>query len=292
MSSLALIFGASGQDGFYLADLCQQKKVKALGVSRSGATLRGDVRNRAFVEVLIEQHQPAYIFHLAANSTPRHEALFENHETISTGTLNILEAVKLHSPKSKVFLCGSGLQFENIGKPIAESDPFAATSAYAFARIQSVYAARYYRSLGIKVYVGYFFHHESPRRGPRHVSQIIAQAARRIRDGSDEILELGDITVRKEWGFAGDIMQGVWLFIQQDEVFEATIGTGISHAIAEFLDVSFRYIRHDWKNHVRIREDFKSEYSLLVSNPTLIHSLGWQPTTTLFGLASMMIDIQ
>src|SRR5258706_5661682 len=135
---------------------------------------------------MIAFRQPKYIFHLAANSTTSHYALFDNHIAISTGTINILEAVKQVSPDTKVFLSGSGLQFVNKNIPIKETDEFEASSAYSVARIHSVYAARYYRSLGIKVYVGYFFNHESPRRTERHISKMIAEAVKRIAKGSTE----------------------------------------------------------------------------------------------------------
>src|SRR5258705_8714397 len=157
-----LIFGANGQDGYYLSNLSKAKGIEPIGVSRSGNWVRGDVSSYEQVQHLIKQYQPTYVFHIAANSTTHHEALFENHETISTGTLNVLEAVWTHCPRAKVFIAGSGVQFENTGATISEDDPFEPSSPYSVARIQSVYAARYYRSLGLAVYVGYLFHHESP----------------------------------------------------------------------------------------------------------------------------------
>src|SRR5205085_129762 len=144
---------------------------------------------------------PDYIFHLAANSTTRHEAVFDNHAAISTGAINILEAAYRHSFQSRVFLSGSAAQFENDGTPIDEDTPFAALNPYAVSRIHSVYAGRYYRSLTLKVYVGYFFNHDSPLRTERHVNQKIALAARKIAAGSREKLEIGDASVKKEFNF-------------------------------------------------------------------------------------------
>ena len=175
----AIIFGINGQDGYYLKEIFQKRKIEVIGVSRSsGDWIQGDVSNFNFIENFIKSVKPDYIFHFAANSTTKHDALFENHETISTGTLNILESVKRHSPESRVFITGSGVQFENKGNPISETDSFEATSPYSIARIQSVYAARYFRSLGLKVYVGYLFHHESPLRKNNHVSKMIADAVK------------------------------------------------------------------------------------------------------------------
>ena len=285
----ALIFGANGQDGHYLSDLCKSQGITPIGVSRSGDWVRGDVSNPDQVRDLIKRHTPAYIFHLAARSTTRHEALFENHETISTGTLNILESVRTIYPQARVFLAGSGLQFKNTGKPISEKDPFEASSAYAVARIQSVYAARYYRSLGVRVYVGYLFHHESPLRGPGHVSKMIALAAQRIAAGSSEILELGDITVEKEWTFAGDVAQAMLDLVRQDKVFEATIGSGSAYSIQNWLEQCFSVIGKDWKRHVRLKEGFVAEYPRLVSDPSTIRSLGWSPKVGFPELARMMM---
>jgi GDPmannose 4,6-dehydratase len=285
----ALFFGANGQDGYYLNALCETQGVEPIGVSRSGDWIRGDVASWEDVEALVAQHKPEFVFHLAANSTTRHSALFENHATICTGALNILEAVKTHCPTSKVFLSGSGVQFHNEGSPISERDPFEASSPYSLARIHSVYAARYYRSLGLKTYVGYFFHHDSPLRKEHHVSQMIAQAARRIGAGSSEILEMGDVSVQKEWTFAGDVAQGMWTLVNQDEVFEATIGSGIAYSIEEWLEECFSLVGKQWKEHVRLRNNFTPEYNRLVSDSSTMRSLGWEPRVSLADLARMMV---
>ncbi len=285
----AIIFGANGQDGHFLGQLLDDKGIGWVGVSRSGDFLRTNIADLDQVRALIGDHRPDHIFHLAANSTTRHEAWQENHETISTGTLNILEAVRSIDPKIKVFLSGSGLQFRNEGRPIKETDPFDASSAYAVSRIHSVYAARYYRELGIRAYVGYFFNHDSPLRGERHITKKIAETAKRIARGSDEKLSIGDLSVKKEWGFSQDIVEGVWALMQQEEVFEAAIGTGEAYSIQEWLDACFALIGKDWKNYVEERSDFRSEYKILVSDPSTIRSLGWRPKTSFRKLAEIMI---
>jgi GDPmannose 4,6-dehydratase len=242
------------------------------------------------VEQLIKKYLPTYVFHVAAYSTTRHDALFENHETISTGTLNILEAVKIHSPETKVFITGSGLQFENRGNPITENDKFEANSPYSVARIQSVYAARYYRSLGLRVYIGYLFHHESPLRKSSHVSKMIALAVQSIANGSNEIIELGDISVKKEWTFAGDVAKGILTLIEQDDVFEAVIGSGVSYSIENWLEQCFNLISKDWRSYVKLHKGFTPEYKRLVSNPETINALGWFPTIELPELAKIMMN--
>jgi GDPmannose 4,6-dehydratase len=286
----ALIFGAGGQDGPYLADACRANGITPIGVSR-GATgeIRGDVSSFEQVRSLVREHLPGYIFQLAARSTTRHDALFENHQTISTGALNVLEAARLEAPAAKVFIPSSGLQFANTGAPISENAPFDASSPYAVARIQSVYAARYFRTLGLRVYVGYLFHHESPLRKPTHLSKMIALAARRIGAGSEETLELGDVTVEKEWTFAGDVARAMVTLVRQDDVFEGVIGSGVAHSVADWLERCFRAVGKDWHDHVRIREGFVPEYRRLVSDPRTIRSLGWKPSVTFEELAHMMM---
>ena len=145
----AIIFGVNGQDGFYLNKLLQQNNIKVIGVSRNSENwVKGDVSNIQEVENLIKQVKPDYVFHFAANSTTKHDALFENHQSIFTGSLNILEACYKHSRLTRIFLSGSAVQFLNNGSPINESTAFAPLSPYAVSRIASVYAGRYYRNLG------------------------------------------------------------------------------------------------------------------------------------------------
>lgn len=287
----ALIIGASGQDGHYLSQLCQARGIEPICISRSaGPWLQGDITDLAQVETWVQQYQPTYAFHLAAQSTTRHNALFDNHATIATGSLNLLEAIYRHSPTTKVFITGSGVQFQNQGMPISATHPFAATSTYAIARIQSVYAARYYRSLGMSVYVGYLFHHDSPLRKPNHVSQKVVQTALRIHQGQAERLSIGDLSVEKEWTFAGDVVAGMLALVEQKEVFEATIGSGQTHTIQDWVALCFSQLGMDWRDHTESVEGFRPEYPRLVSDPTVMRSLGWTPAVTLLELARLMLQ--
>ena len=238
----AIIFGINGQDGQYLNKLLSSNKIKVIGVSRSGEQwIKGDVSDFSFVESLIRQHKPDYIFHFSAISTTKHSALFDNHKAISTGTLNILESVKNHCPKCKVFLSGSALQFENKGLLIDEKTSFEAKCPYSIARIQSVYAGRYYRdAFGLQIYFGYFFNHDSPLRTEQHINQKIILAVKRINHGSNEKLELGDIDVRKEFNFAGDIVEAIWMLVNQNVVFEAVIGNGKAYSIKDWVEYFFK----------------------------------------------------
>jgi len=286
----ALIFGISGQDGYYLSGLLQENDIEVIGVSRSYGDSKGDVGNYSFVESIIKQYQPNYIFHFAANSTTQHSALFDNHNAISTGTINILESVKLHCPKAKVFLSGSAMQFKNEGLPIDEKTPFQASSPYSVARIHSVYAGRYYRDVfGMQVYVGYFFNHDSPLRSEQHVNQKIVMAVKRIAAGSIEKLELGNIDVQKEFNFAGDMAEAVWKLVNQTDIFEAVIGSGVVYSIRDWTDYCFRCINRNWEDYVMAKQDFVTEHRILVRNPAVIKSLGWQQKVNFQQLADLMI---
>jgi GDP-D-mannose dehydratase len=285
----AVIFGSSGQDGYYLSRLLTQQGYEVIGVSRNGQTL-GDVGNFDQTSDIIKTHKPGYIFHLAANSTTRHESLFENHATIATGTLNVLESVKKFSPQSKVFISGSGLQFKNKGEPIKETDEFEARDVYSISRIQSVYAARYYRTQGIKIFVGYLFNHESPLRSEQHISKMIAESAKRIKTGGREKIQIGDVDVIKEWTFAGDTVKGIMTLISQENIFEANIGSGIGHSIEDWLSGCFQFIGEDWKDHVIKRENFTPDYKKLISDPGRLFSLGWNIEITFEQLVRMMMQ--
>lgn len=286
----AIIFGANGQDGFYLNKLLEAQGIDVIGVSRSGNWLKGDVGDYKFVTELIKSSEPDYIFHFAANSTTAHSVWQENHSTICDGTLFILESAKNHCREARIFISGSGLQFENNGRPIKETDPFAATSHYAVSRIHSAYAARYYRSLGLKTYLGYFFNHESPLRTERHMSRKIAEFAKRSVFNHPERLEVGDISVEKEWTFAGDVVDAVWRLVNQDTIVEATIGSGLGFSIADWLDACFNIIHQDWRQKIIPIEGFKAEYNSLLSNPESIHSIGWRPKVNFEQLAELMMQ--
>lgn len=286
-----IIFGANGQDGYYLAALLKQQNTEITGVSHSGNFLKTNIADYAQVSQLIRDRQADIIFHLAANSTTRHDVMFENHQTIATGTLNILEAVRNFSPQTKVFISGSGLQFLNNEQPIKETDAFEARDAYAVSRIQSVFAARYFRNtFGVKAYVGYLYNHDSPRRSERHIAKKIAEAAKRISKDSKEKLEIGDVTTIKEWTFAGDIVEGIYTLVNQENIYEANIGSGIGYSIEDWLNECFGYFNLDWKDHVALKNNFTADYKMLVSDPALINSLGWKATTDLKQLAQMMLS--
>lgn len=283
----SIILGINGQDGFYLKRLLEREHCNVIGISRNGGI---DISNFSDMSKLIGQTRPDHIFHLAADSSTNHELLWNNYATVVAGTINILEAVKNISPQTRVFIAGSGLQFKNDGVPISETDSFEARDVYSMCRIQSVYAARYYRTLGVKAYVGYLFNHDSPLRTDRHMSKKIADAAKKIAAGCSVQLEIGNIHAIKEYSFAGDVVKAIWKLVNQDKVFEVVIGSGEGHSIEDWLNECFSLAGVNWKDYVVPNKSFIPDYHKLVSNPSLLFSLGWKPEISFRELARMMMQ--
>lgn len=290
--SKAIIFGVSGQDGFYLSSLLEKKGIEVIGSSRTQG-IKGDVGDLFFVKSLIKEHKPEYIFHLAADSTTSHSSLIQNYNSISTGTDNILESCRIYNPECKIFLAGSAVQFQNQGLPIDEKTPFCPSSPYSLARIHSTYASRYYREIfGMKVYVGFLFNHDSPLRTERHINQKIVKTIQKIKSGEKIRLEVGSIEVKKEFNFAGDIVEAIWTLINQEKVFECVIGCGESHSIREWIEICFKKIGMEWEEHTKLIDNFVPEYFNLVSNPEIIKEIGWSPKNNIHSLSDMMLEFQ
>jgi GDPmannose 4,6-dehydratase len=287
----ALIFGANGQDGYYLSKLLQLNKIEVISISRTSGSILGDVADFEFVDNIIKDRNPSYVFHFAANSTTKHTALLENHASISSGTLNILEAVKKHSPNAKVFISGSAMQFKNDGHPISENTPFESSSAYSAERIYSVYLSRYFREkFHLNTYVGYLFNHDSPLRSENHINQKIVLSAISIANGSQDKLIIGDVDVKKEFNYAGDIVNAIWELVSQNDVNEMIIGSGVAYDIRNWLEYCFNKMGLNWEEHTIQDDNFITDYNVLVSDPKLLMSTGWKPTKDIFQLAELMLN--
>ena len=287
----ALIFGSNGQDGYYLTNLLKSNGVDVIGISRSKSDIIGDVSDFDFVKSLIRKFKPTFIFHFAAISNTQHDSIFLNHSAITTGSLNIFESCKLYSNHSKIFISGSALQFKNYNLPISELDEFDVSSSYSLSRVHSVITARYYRSyFGLLIYIGYFFNHDSPLRSDNHINQKIISTLKRINLGSNEKLEIGNLKVKKEFNFAGDIVEAVWILVNQQNIFEAIIGSGLAYSIENWIDYCFSKFNLNYMDFTTIMPQFKSEYSVLVSDPSIIKSLGWTPKKGFCELADLMLE--
>jgi GDPmannose 4,6-dehydratase len=269
--------------------MLRARKMDVVGVSRSDGDVRGSIADGALVDGLVRTRRPSHVFHLAANSTVSHDALFENHDSISTGTLNVLEAVRRHTPEARVFIAGSGLQFVNSGQPISEAAEFSASSPYAVARIHSVFAARYFReAFGVRAYVGYLFHHDSALRNERHFNQKVVRAVQRIAGGSRELLTVGHLATRKEFSYAGDVVSAIWRLVSQDREFEVVIGSGDARELSEWVRYCFSARGLNWEDHIRVDSNAVPSPTL-VSDPRRMRSLGWSPSETFEGLADRML---
>jgi len=291
LNKSAIIFGSNGQDGIYLTKLLNSLEIRVVGVSRKRSEYQGSVGNYIFVSALIEKEKPDFVFHFAANSSTKHEVLSENHESISTGTLNILESVRIYSPETKVFISASAMQFKNDDNPINENTPFEASSAYSAERIYSVFLSRYYRDkFKIKIYVGYLFNHDSPLRSENHLNQKIVMSAIKIAKGELDKLIIGDVNVQKEFNYAGDIVLAIWKFISQDDISEIVIGSGKAYSIQIWIEYCFERLGLKWEDYVIKDEKFKSDFRVLVSNPELLRSIGFVHSTDIFQLADIMIN--
>lgn len=291
MANSSIIFGSNGQDGYYLTKHLISLGLKVIGVSRSSGDIIGNVGNYNFVSGLIKNEVPDYIFHFAANSTTKHDVLFDNNESISTGTLNILEAVRNFSPHTKVFISGSAMQFKNDGNKIHINSEFDHSSLYSVARIYSVFVSRYYRDkYKLKVYIGYLFNHDSPLRSEDHINQRIVKTALRIKKGSNEKLEIGNLDVQKEFNFAGDMVNAIWLFINQEKIYEIIISSGILFSIKSWVILCFEECGLNWESHVIVSKSYIPEYSKLYGDSESIRSLGWLPMFDIQKLARLMLN--
>jgi GDPmannose 4,6-dehydratase len=274
----AIIFGSGGQDGPYLTAILRRENVIPIALTH----WQCDVSHAPRVEHLIKENQPDYIFHFAARSSTSHDTLRENQHAIVDGTLNILESVKKHSPSTRVFLAGSILQLSMRANTVhleQKND-----TIYAAQRNASVAYARYYRRLGLDVYVGYFSYHDSPLRGPHHLAKRLAIEAEQVASGKQEFMLLRDPLDEKEWNFAGDMMEAVWAQVNSTE-YEAVLGSGVSHTIHQYAKECFKAIGCHVPNG--IRQEFTREGAL--SSRTDDGRFQHHFKTTLPELARMMV---
>ena len=294
MKGRAIIFGAGGQDGFYLQKYLKESGFEVFSFTHKSGdpAFRLDVSDFKNVSRVISKIRPNYIFHLAAVSSTQHKFIFENQAAIVNGALSILEAADSLVPESKIFIASSGLIFKNIGAPISEKDEFSVSSAYALARIEALKIARYYRQRGRKVYIGYLFNHESPRRPRNSVARQIAGQVADIFLGLGTHISIGNMQVIKEWTWAGDIVSAIMLFVNQDDFFEVCIGDGIGKSIAEYATTCCEVCNISLNDHLTSLDNFYSEYSFLVCDSNKIRSIGWAPSLDLKGLSKQMISFE
>ena len=314
----ALITGITGQDGSYLAEMLLKKGYKVIGVKRRTSLIStdridnifndpdlimnfdlvyGNMNDSGCLHRLLIEHKPDEIYNLAAQSHVRvsFETPEETTEFVAMGTLRLLEAYKNICPEAKFYQASSSEMFgDNPENPQSETTRLVPASPYACAKVYAHNLCRNYReSYGLHISSGILFNHESPRRGETFVTRKITRAAARIKMGLQDDLLLGNLDAKRDWGFAGDYVEAMWLMTQQETPDDYVVATGETHTVKEFLQVVFDYAGLDVDKYVKIDERLfrPHEVPLLLGDATKAkEKLGWEPKVNFEGLAKMMYD--
>jgi GDPmannose 4,6-dehydratase len=308
----ALITGITGQDGSYLAELLLQKGYEVHGLVRRTSAdehprIRhlegkitlwpGDLLDQTSLNNLLFRVRPQEIYHLAAQSfvgTSWQQPILTC-EVTGLGTVRLLEAMRLAVPSARFYQASSSEQFGLVREsPQRETTPFYPRSPYGVAKVFAHYATVNYReSYDFFACCGILFNHESPRRGKEFVTRRISQGVAEIAAGLSSELRLGNLAARRDWGFAGDYVEAMWLMLQQDEPDDYVVGTGETHSVEEFAQLAFAHVDLDWQSWVTIDPALTrpAEVELLLADPAKTHrKLGWKPRVHFRDLVKMMVD--
>jgi GDPmannose 4,6-dehydratase len=308
----AIITGITGQDGSYLAELLLSKGYRVIGMLRRSSVvtferiehiqdqieiIQGDLHDQSSIMDLIEQHKPDEIYNLAAQSfvpTSWNQPVLTG-EVTALGVTRMLEAIRLFSPKTRFYQASSSEMFGKVHEvPQKETTPFYPRSPYGVAKVYGHWITVNYReSYNLFAVSGILFNHESPRRGTEFVTRKITYGAVRIKLGLAKELLLGNLEARRDWGFAGDYVQAMWLLMQNDHPEDFVVGTGETHSVQEFCDKAFSYLGLDYREYVKQDPRFyrPAEVDLLIADSTRVRQkLGWEPKVDFDGLVEMMVD--
>ena len=308
----ALITGITGQDGSYLAELLLKKGYRVIGVARRSSTVtserithildditvvQGDLQDQGSLLSLLEEHKPTEVYNLAAQSfvpTSWNQPALTGDVT-ALGVTRLLEAIRFVDPKIRFYQASSSEMFGKVMEvPQRESTPFYPRSPYGVAKMYGHWITVNYReSFNIFATSGILFNHESPRRGLEFVTRKVTDAAARIKLGLAKELRLGNLESQRDWGFAGDYVEAMWLMLQQDHPDNYVIGTGETHAVREFCEIAFSHVGLDYKDYVVRDEKFyrPAEVDLLISDPSKArNALKWEPSVSFKELVTMMVD--
>jgi len=311
----ALICGVSGQDGAYLARLLLEKEYQVFGASRdaqaaSFANLaRLGIRDRValdsvslidFRSVLqaLMKIQPDEVYNLAGQSSVglSFEQPVETLESIAQGTLNLLEAIRFTGRSIRLYNAGSSECFGDTDLPADESTPFRPRSPYAVAKSAAFWeVANYREAYGLYACSGVLFNHESPLRPERFVTRKIVATACRIAAGSRERLRLGNISIQRDWGWAPEYTDAMWLMLQQDHPADYVIATGESHSLEEFIAAAFSSVGLDWKENVDLDAALLRPTDITVgkANPTRARErFGWEARYRMADVVRMMVEAE
>jgi GDPmannose 4,6-dehydratase len=300
MQKSALICGISGQDGAYLAKLLLDQNYRVTGSSRDAQiSTFSNLRTLGILDQVCVQSvaltdfrsvlqclssvQPDEIYNLAGQSSVglSFEQPVETLESIAIGTLNLLEAVRFTRLPTRVYNACSSECFGHTSAPANEETPFHPRSPYAVAKATAFWeVANYREAYGIFSCSGILFNHESPLRPERFVTQKIVRAACRIAKGSQEKLELGNLDVKRDWGWAPDFVEGMHLMLNHQSPQDFVLATGESHSLQEFMEKTFEFLGLDWRDHVTVRRDLYRPLDIAesVGDPRKAKAvLGWEP---------------
>lgn len=315
----ALITGITGQDGSYLAELLLEKGYEVHGIIRRASTFNtsridhiytdphlngvrfflhyGDISDSTNLIKLLYNLKPEEVYHLAAQSHVRVSFDIPEYtgDVTALGTVRILEAIRETGIKTKFYQASSSEMFGMVREvPQKETTPFYPRSPYGCAKVYAYWITVNYReSYGIYGCNGILFNHESPRRGETFVTRKITRALAHIKAGLQDSLYLGNLDAKRDWGYAKEYVDAMWLMMQQDKPEDFVIATGETHTIKDFLDEAFSYAGVDWKKYVKVDPRYyrPAEVDLLIGDPSKAkQKLGWQPKTTFKELVRLMVD--
>jgi GDPmannose 4,6-dehydratase len=312
----ALITGITGQDGSYLAEFLLRKGYEVHGIVRRVALedpahrlwrIRhikesvilhpASLESYASIFSVVEKIQPQECYHLAAQSFVSYsfEDAFSTLNTNINGTLYVLSALKEKAPNCKFYFAATSEMFGAAkNTPQNENTPFHPRSPYGISKVAGFDLTRNFReSYNLFACSGILFNHESPRRGFEFVTRKISSGATRIKSGLEHTLRLGNLEARRDWGFAGDYVEAMWLMLQQDGPDDYVIATNETHSVREFAELAFGYLGLDWKDHVRVDDTFyrPAEVYLLKGDYNKgKRVLGWEPRVEFQELVKMMVE--
>lgn len=308
----ALITGITGQDGSYLAEALLQKDYEVVGMVRRSSTVNyeriahiqgsiefanGDLLDQVSLIDAIKNHEPDEIYNLAAQSfvqTSFGQPVLTG-ETTALSVTRMLDAIRIVNPTIRFYQASSSEMFGKVAEvPQTESTPFYPRSPYGVAKVYGHWITVNYReSYNLHASSGILFNHESPRRGLEFVTRKISYGAASIKLGLEEKLSLGNLDAKRDWGFAGDYVEAMWMMLQQEEPDDYVICSGMTHSVREFCDLAFSHLGLNYEDHVVVDEQFfrPAEVDLLVGDYSKANTvLAWEPSTSFKDLVTMMVE--
>jgi len=307
----ALITGITGQDGSYLAEFLLARGYQVTGLRRRSSTqnlhriqhlsglslVEGDLTDLASLVRVLDETQPDEVYNLAAQSFvgSSWQQPLATSDITGLGVLRLLEAIRTVNPRIRFYQASSSEMFGKAQTvPQHEGTPFYPRSPYGVAKLFGHWITVNYReSYGIFACSGILFNHESPRRGLEFVTRKISDGVARIKLGLARELRLGNLEARRDWGFAGDYVEAMWLMLQQPEPKDYVIATGETHTVREFVELAFAHVGLDWRDHVVVDPALfrPAEVDLLVGDASRARrELGWRPRVDFPTLVAMMVD--